>query len=34
MSKSDKVDMGLMIASSVLALGIIILMIYWLVNYL
>lgn len=34
LSKSDKVDMGLMIAASALALGIIIVMIYWLVNYL
>lgn len=34
LSKSDKVDIGLMIASSALALGIIFVMIYWLVNYL
>ena len=34
LNKSDKMDIGLMIASSALALGIIILMIYWLVNYL
>ncbi len=34
LSKSDKVDIGLMIAASALALGIIIVMIYWLVNYL
>lgn len=33
-SKSDKVDIGLMIASSALSLGIIIVMIYWLAKYL
>ena len=34
LSKSDKVDIGLMIAASALALGIIIVMIYWLTNFL
>ena len=34
LSKSDKVDIGLMIAASALGLGIIFVMIYWLVNFL
>jgi len=33
MTKDDKVTMGLMIAASALALGIIIVMIYWLVKF-
>ena len=34
LAKADKVGMGLMIGASALALGIIIVMIYWLVKYL